>query len=111
VRLSLHRLSIVGQPRSVHRGHGRQEGGRGTKAKAPAADGALPTTRLDSLSVREIEVLRLIGKGLSRTQIAAELFRAAKTIDGHQERILTKLGVATRADLIRLAIREGFAEA
>ncbi len=88
-----------------------KRGGRGTEAKAPAADGGRPTTRLDSLSVREIEVLRLIGKGLSRTQIAAELSRAAKTIDGHQERILTKLGVASRADLMRLAIREGFAEA
>lgn len=88
-----------------------KRGRRGTTAKAPAADGARPTTRLDSLCVSEIEVLRLIGKGLSRTQIAAELSRTAKTIDGHQERILTKLGVATRADMMRLAIREGFAEA
>jgi len=86
-------------------------GKRGTTAKAPGADETRPTSRLDSLSIREIEVLRLIGKGLSRTQIAAELSRAAKTIDGHQKRILTKLGVATRADLMRLAIREGFAEA
>jgi len=86
-------------------------GKRRTKAKVPAADGSRPTTRLESLSVREVEILRLIGKGFSRTQIAAELSRAAKTIDGHQERILTKLGVATRADLMRLAIREGFAEA
>ncbi len=70
-----------------------------------------PTTRLDALSVREVEVLRLIGKGLSRTQIAAELARAVKTIDGHQDRIIEKLGVESRADLMRLAIREGFAEA
>lgn len=70
-----------------------------------------PATPLASLSSREIEVLRLIGKGLSRVQIADELNRSAKTIDRHQDRMLKKLGVSSRADLIRLAIREGFAEA
>lgn len=72
--------------------------------------GDTPPTRLDSLSTREIEVLRLIGRGLSRTEIAAELSRSAKTIDGHQERIMKKLGVESRSELIRLAIREGLAE-
>ncbi len=81
------------------------------RAKASAGDGAHPATRLESLTAREIEVLRLIGRGMSRTQIATELSRAVKTIDGHQDRIIKKLGVASRADLIRIAIREGFAEA
>ena len=71
---------------------------------------SVPKTRLDALSTREVEVLRLIGKGLSRTQIATELSRSAKTIDGHQERIMKKLGVESRNELMRLAIREGFAE-
>ena len=88
---------------------------RPSKAKANTATESsrrgAPTTRLDELSVREVEVLRLIGKGLSRTQIAAELARAVKTIDGHQDNIMRKLGVESRADLMRLAIREGFAEA
>ncbi|MGE3108950.1 MAG: response regulator [Vicinamibacterales bacterium] len=69
------------------------------------------STPLASLSSREVEILRLIGKGLSRVQIADELSRSPKTIDRHQDRMLKKLGVASRADLIRLAIREGFAEA
>lgn len=69
-----------------------------------------PKTALQSLSVREIEVLRLIGKGLSRSEIAAELSRSAKTIDGHQHRIMKKLNISSRAELVRLAIREGFAE-
>ena len=73
--------------------------------------GEPPTTPLGSLSSREVEVLRLIGKGLSRNQIAAELSRSAKTIDGHQERILRKLGIVTRAELMRFAIREGLVEA
>lgn len=70
-----------------------------------------PVTPLSTLSVREVEVLRLIGKGLSRNQIAEQLSREVKTVDGHQKRIMRKLGVVTRADLMRLAIREGLAEA
>lgn len=70
-----------------------------------------PPTPLDALSSREIEVLRLIGKGLSRIEIGKELSRSPKTIDGHQERMMRKLGIAARSDLIKFAIREGFAEA
>ncbi len=76
---------------------------------APALAGA-PTSLLQSLSAREAEILRLIGKGLSRHRIAAELCRSVKTIDGHQDRILRKLGISTRADLMRFAIREGLAQ-
>ena len=70
-----------------------------------------PPTALQSLTPREIEVLRLIGKGRSRGEIADELSRSAKTIDGHQERIMKKLALHSRADLMRFAIREGLAEA
>jgi DNA-binding NarL/FixJ family response regulator len=73
--------------------------------------GAPPSTPLESLTAREIEVLRLIGKGLSRHEIASQLSRSAKTIDGHQERIMKKLRVESRAELMRFAIREGLAEA
>ncbi len=76
----------------------------------PGEEGA-PGTPLTNLSERELEVLRMIGKGLTRTQIAAELSRSAKTIDGHQDRILRKLGLDSRGDLMRFAIREGLAEA
>jgi two-component system, NarL family, invasion response regulator UvrY len=85
---------------------------------APAArhrgtpmSGAPVATPLDSLTAREVEILRLIGKGLSRVEIAKELSRSAKTVDGHQERLMKKLGIQSRADLMRFAIREGFAEA
>jgi len=74
-------------------------------------DRAIPMTLLDSLTVREAEILRLIGKGLSRTQIAAQLCRSAKTVDGHQERMMKKLGIESRSDLMRFAIREGLAQA
>lgn len=76
-----------------------------------AARGDRPTTAMETLSPREIEVLRLIGRGMSRQDVAAELCRSPKTIDGHQERLLRKLGVANRTELMRLAIREGLADA
>ncbi len=70
-----------------------------------------PSTPLDSLTTREMEVLRMIGKGLSRAEIGSQLSRSTKTVDCHQERMMKKLGVSSRADLIRYAIREGLAQA
>jgi len=81
-----------------------------SRGAANSANGGPPSTPLSSLSGREMEVLRLIGKGLSRNQIATELSRSVKTIDGHQERMMNKLGISARADLMRFAIREGLAE-
>jgi len=73
--------------------------------------GETPVTRLSLLTSREAEILRFIGKGLSRTQIAGELCRSVKTVDAHQARMMKKLGILARTDLVRLAIREGLAQA
>jgi two-component system response regulator NreC len=71
---------------------------------------AAPASRLEGLTSREQEVLRLIGRGLSRVEIAKHLCRSPKTIDGHRERIMAKLDIHTTPDLVRFAIREGLAE-
>ncbi|MFO0874927.1 MAG: response regulator transcription factor [Phycisphaerales bacterium] len=63
------------------------------------------------LSRRELEVLRLIGRGMSRADIARELARATKTIDAHHTSIMRKLDIHDRAELTRYAIREGLVEA
>lgn len=84
---------------------------RNPRNQVASADEHRPATPLDSLSSREVEVLRLIGKGQSRNEIARELSRSAKTIDGHQDRLMKKLAINSRSDLMRFAIREGFAEA
>lgn len=78
--------------------------------RTPRRSTPAPSTPLADLTNRELEVLRLIGKGLSRSEIADELSRSAKTIDGHQKNILKKLDIESRADLIRFALREGLAE-
>jgi two-component system NarL family response regulator len=80
------------------------------RSRRAAPEGAAPVSALDRLTSREIEVLRHIGSGKSRVEIGKELSRSPKTIDGHQERIMKKLGIATRSELMRFAIREGIAQ-
>lgn len=70
-----------------------------------------PASRLDLLTPREIEVLRMIGKGMSRTEIAQATHRSAKTIDNHRAAIMEKLQIHDRVELARFAIREGLTEA
>lgn len=62
---------------------------------------------LDVLSVRELEVLALIGQGLTTREIASMLFRSEKTIDGHRQSIGKKLGAASKTDLARIAQHAG----
>jgi DNA-binding NarL/FixJ family response regulator len=64
-----------------------------------------------SLSPREQQVLRLIGRGLDRGQIAEQIARSPNTITGHMQSIMKKLGMNDRVELVRYAIREGLADA
>ena len=81
------------------------------RTRRAATESAMPISAVDRLTSREIEVLRHIGGGQSRVEIARQLSRSPKTIDGHQERMMKKLGIDSRADLMRFAIREGIAQA
>ena len=62
------------------------------------------------LSNREFEVLRLVGSGLSSAEISQRLSISPKTVGTYRSRIREKLGLATTAEMIRYAIREGLAE-
>ncbi|MBI3980075.1 MAG: response regulator transcription factor [Chloroflexi bacterium] len=61
----------------------------------------------ESLSQREIEVLRLIAEGLSNKEIAARLSISVTTAQTHRNRIMQKLGLHTAVELVRYAIRRG----
>lgn len=63
-----------------------------------------------SLSVRELEVLVLIGEGLSYAEIAERLHRSVRTVERHRDRLGQKLGAHNRVQLARFAIRAGLSE-
>jgi two-component system, NarL family, response regulator NreC len=69
---------------------------------AAAADG--PVGALAELSERELEVLRLIALGHTNSEIAQQLALSVRTIESHRARIQQKLGVSTRAELVRYAL-------
>jgi two-component system, NarL family, response regulator LiaR len=64
-----------------------------------------PAARQYHLSEREREVLRLVVRGFSNRQIAHDLTLGESTIKFHVSNILSKLGVATRAEAVALAIQ------
>lgn len=76
----------------------------------PAVNGIVTTSRLHMLTPREQQILRLIGRGQSRTEIARSIHRSPKTIDAHRASIMEKLGIHDRVELARYAIREGLVE-
>ena len=85
--------------------------GRGQSTLAPEAIQALlhsvnrPLTPGSNLTAREREVLALLVKGLSNSQIATQLTVSLSTIKGHVSNILTKLGVTSRTEAVALAVQ------
>jgi DNA-binding NarL/FixJ family response regulator len=59
------------------------------------------------LTSRELDVLRMVGAGLSNTDIAAELLLAEATVKTHVHRVLTKLCLASRAQAVVYAYETG----
>lgn len=70
----------------------------GLEALRKAVDG-------DGLSPRETEILRLIALGYTSAEVAAQLHLSSRTIETHRAHIHRKLGLTTRAELVRYALR------
>ena len=62
------------------------------------------------LTDREIEILRLIGKGETNAQIALELSISVRTVRSHIERVMHKLKVRNRTEAVIKAIKSGLLE-
>jgi DNA-binding CsgD family transcriptional regulator len=69
--------------------------------------GVMRLGRLDTLSARELEVIALLGQGLSVKEVAGILHRSEKTIDNHRSHIHEKLRVGDRVALAEIARRAG----
>lgn len=70
---------------------------------APAAKQVVNTT----LTHREIEILRLIARGYTNTQIAERLSISARTVEGHRANLMGKLDLHTRVELVEYAEQHG----
>lgn len=75
-----------------------------------AAGSTRPSAVADNLSDRELDVLRLLGKGLSNAEIAAQLFLSEGTVRNYVSAVLAKLQVADRTQAAVLAVKHGLVE-
>jgi len=87
--------------RTVHRGRTFVRVGVGAPAAPPPASAAPP------LSPRERQVLGLLVHGHTNREVADRLSLSVKTVETHRARLSEKLGLRSRADLVRFAIELG----
>jgi DNA-binding NarL/FixJ family response regulator len=77
----------------------------GLAASIPGNTAMRPESPSDTLTAREMQVLRLMADGLSTKEIAVQLGITFKTAASHRSRILSKLGVHETVSAVRWAIR------
>lgn len=80
---------------------------RGYKVKNEERD----NDPLQKLSERERDVLQMTAEGYSSSEIGEKLFISPKTVDTYRARVMEKLGLHHRSELVRLAVRGGLLKA
>jgi DNA-binding NarL/FixJ family response regulator len=73
----------------------------------PAKPQVAPPAGLDQLTQRQVEVLRLLARGMTNAEIAEALFLSRRTVHAHLRTIFHKLNVGNRSAATRYAIQHG----
>jgi DNA-binding CsgD family transcriptional regulator len=73
---------------------------RATGEKARRRD---PST-LDQLTPQELQIAGLVADGMTNRQVAAQLYLSPRTIDYHLRKVFSKLGIASRTELVRMGV-------
>ncbi len=76
-------------------------------ARRPVADPSTTVAGLDDLTERELEVMRLVAKGMSNSEIAESLYLGEATVKTHMGRILSKLNLRDRVQVVVVAYESG----
>jgi two-component system, NarL family, response regulator NreC len=87
--------------RAIRTAHAGKTQFSATDLPPPKTTGAMP---LDLITGREREVLSLIALGHTTVEIAGKLHISEKTVETHRAHIMDKLGLRSRADLVRFAL-------
>ena len=97
---------VVGAVRKIAEGGEYVHPALGARMVAAEAQ-ARAAAAADPLSDREREVLRLLALGHTNQEIAKKLYISVRTAETHRAHIMQKLGLSTRAELVRHAIAHG----
>lgn len=62
---------------------------------------------IETLSDRETEVVSLVAKGYSNKEVAEQLVISVKTVESHKANVMEKLGLKTRPELVKYAMKKG----
>ena len=64
-------------------------------------------SRIDALTRRELEVCRLVAHGYTNAEVGSKLSISERTVEGHRTKIMGKLSLRSRAELVRFALDNG----
>jgi len=74
------------------------------------ADDLSQNANLDSLSTRQIEILKLWGESCTNQEIADKFFISVRTVESHKNHIMQKLNLKSTVDMVKFAIKNNIIE-